>query len=409
MSVPEGRYSNNPFADALTPTSTGSRASGSNPSHQRPRVAPPSQQAPVQQQRPRRSKDESAMPPPSYEEAAGRRAARSEYPREKQPQQSSEARRHEHSSSRTREHRSRSEGEVNGEHRHRSHRHRERGERSESSRHHKDSSPKRSSRHRSSRSKKQTEIEKPENLDTIDKLDVTGFFGGGAFHHDGPFDACTPHRNKNTKAAPVMAFPVDGPNSTIRGMGPLHTKEQQIDILFGNADKADEMYASTAPIARTRSVPQQATSAPTQQYTTLQASQSQKRTIPPSSQALDPNSYSHGALVDDSRAPPVTNSVEVLKHDPSVVAFDANAKATPVHGTTTLGLGSSTFLDGAPATKAAIHEASTKSELSRNRSLVNRMRKKSSDLPGNEAHYEESAPSGNSLLRRVKSLKVSRK
>lgn len=51
-------------------------------------------------------------------------------------------------------------------------------------------------------------------MDTIDKLDVTGFVG---MHHDGPFDACTRFRNINESKSPVNAFPINGPNNSISG------------------------------------------------------------------------------------------------------------------------------------------------------------------------------------------------
>ncbi|KAK7676257.1 hypothetical protein QCA50_020798 [Cerrena zonata] len=79
---------------------------------------------------------------------------------------------------------------------------------------------------------------KAKNLDTIDKLDVTAFFGGG-FHHDGPFDACTPHRNKNQKQAPVMAFPADGPNNSIKGLAPNVNDDERMNLAFGNYDDND--------------------------------------------------------------------------------------------------------------------------------------------------------------------------
>ena len=126
------------------------------------------------------------------------------------------------------------------------------------------------------------------NVDTIDKLDVTGLFGG-SFHHDGPFDACTPHRNKNNKAAPVMAFPADGPNSTIGG---TFRKKSALDEIYGVDDADFDMY--------------------------------QNRNAQASKDAIRTN-------IDDLRQ------------------VDAKSKAEKVHGPTTYGLGSTTFLDGAPA------------------------------------------------------------
>ncbi|KAL5495397.1 hypothetical protein ACEPAI_860 [Sanghuangporus weigelae] len=42
------------------------------------------------------------------------------------------------------------------------------------------------------------------HADVIDKLDYTG--GGPMFHHDGPFDACLPSRNRHKAKAPMMAW-----------------------------------------------------------------------------------------------------------------------------------------------------------------------------------------------------------
>lgn len=42
-------------------------------------------------------------------------------------------------------------------------------------------------------------------MDVIDRLDLSGL-NGSLFHHDSPYDACSPHNNRNSKKAPVMAF-----------------------------------------------------------------------------------------------------------------------------------------------------------------------------------------------------------
>ncbi|SMN19693.1 similar to Saccharomyces cerevisiae YHR097C Putative protein of unknown function [Maudiozyma saulgeensis] len=138
------------------------------------------------------------------------------------------------------------------------------------------------------RDKRKSKLIPAKGVDTIDKLDVTGLFGG-SFHHDGPFDACTPHRNKNSKAAPVMAFPADGPNSTIGG---TFRKKSAIDEVFGVDDADDDLY--------------------------------QAKGANSSKDAIRTN-------IDDLRQ------------------VDAKSKAEKVHGPTTSGLGSTTFLDGAPA------------------------------------------------------------
>ncbi|CAI4377185.1 CMF_collapsed_G0013050.mRNA.1.CDS.1 [Saccharomyces cerevisiae] len=61
-----------------------------------------------------------------------------------------------------------------------------------SSHHHREAS---SSSTPSKKGKRKSKVIVPKNVDTIDKLDVTGLFGG-SFHHDGPFDAVTRGGNK---------------------------------------------------------------------------------------------------------------------------------------------------------------------------------------------------------------------
>lgn len=324
---------------------------------------------------PRPPKDTAA--PPSYEEVAG--SDRKEYPREKR-----EGSLRSRPSRSRREHRSHSDS-------HGDRRHRER--RDSSSREHRSS--------RKSPSKKKVEPVKAKNLDTIDKLDVTAFFGGG-FHHDGPFDACTPHRNKNVKSAPVMAFPPDGPNSSIAGMSnAAQEKQNQINLAFGtyNEDQNEivgrKMQSKSRPVVATRTV--------------------------------------------DLSEPAATGPAYAPSANPSVVNFDSNTKADKVHGSTTAGLGSTTFIDGAPAPKATEQDtlAVPGSGLGRKKSLVQRLRKNSAsenssrrnsnDAPHSpvyspvnsrrgslntaESHDNELIPPagpGSSLLRRVKSLKVRR-
>lgn len=147
-------------------------------------------------------------------------------------------------------------------------------------------------------------------LDIIDKLDVTGLFGPGSFHHDGPFDACNPHRNKNTKEAPVLAFPADGANNSLTAVDP-NEKYATENKVFGRSN-VDEVYDYRGPVT--------------------------------------------------AIARP----------------FDSSMKQLPVHGDTTLGLGSSTFLDGTPASREAIvksgEEASQGAMLGRKKSLVAKLR-----------------------------------
>lgn len=231
-------------------------------------------------------------------------------------------------------------------------------------------------------------------LDTIDRLDVTGFFGPGNFHHDGPFDACTPHRNKHTKKAPVAAFPIDGPNNSVSGVDPNRDRYANENVVMGRNDgEAFQDFSvgkPTRPLGRSQEAPS---------------------------------------------------------------TFDATLKVNPVHGSSSAGLGSTTFLDGAPAPRPTYDAYQAQQQgLGRKKSLAQRLRggngpgpavtrrtsePRSSTSPGHSPVYgdrsssigipatkvaspevvswasgerspveDATPPKSNGLLRRVKSLKV---
>lgn len=105
------------------------------------------------------------------------------------------------------------------------------------------------------------------------------------FHHDGPFDACNPHRNKSSRRlAPVQAFPEDSANNSMTGFGPRVEKADHSHV-FGNREP--EAF----------------------------------------------HDYTTASRPSASRA----------------ISFDPKATVETVHGTESMGLGTSTFLDGAPA------------------------------------------------------------
>ncbi|ANB15813.1 hypothetical protein AWJ20_3457 [Sugiyamaella lignohabitans] len=180
---------------------------------------------------------------------------------------------------------------------------------------------------------------KGQPLDVIDKLDVTGLFGPGSFHHDGPFDACTPHRNKNTKRAPVMAFPADGANNSISGVDPNRDKYATENTIMGRG--VDEAYLdyNISSSARNR----------------LNNGLSARRPSP--------------------------------ETDESKRVFNPGVKEEPVHGDFSMGLGSSTFLEGAPASREAIKQSVEEQQsavangLGRKKSLVQRLRGNSNSGP----------------------------
>ncbi|QLL33151.1 hypothetical protein HG536_0E00610 [Torulaspora globosa] len=375
--------SNNPFLDDVSGGSRDGSKPGSYPvKGSRPTRSYPTAREEKERLRDRYKEERNVSGsggdlPPSYDEVAGSKKSESGYPREKEGSSG---------------HRS---------HRHRHHRSRGDGDRERSGHGHRGSS------HKDKKKGKPAVV--PKNVDTIDKMDVTGLFGG-SFHHDGPFDACTPHRNKNSKAAPVLAFPADGPNNSIGGAS---AKKSALNEVFGReeVDDDDELY-------KTRGA---------------------NRTV--------------RAMVDSNGS---TSTLDAIKPNAKTVTqFDVKGKSQLVHGPTTAGLGSTTFLDGAPASNAAIREdirnhshQTRTSGVQRKKSLTQRLqvggttnsgvRRSGSTIRstteplvlakthsghlenGEEAGEDEyvgvrfddslrKESTGNKLLRRVKSLKVGRK
>lgn len=243
----------------------------------------------------------------------------------------------------------------------------------------------RDARHRDSKregSRPRHPRKKPHGLDVIDKLDVTGIYGAGCefpyslpthmrqaptqtsrphrratepayassldiyvprlhenhsnwlevFHHDGPFDACNPHRNrKKDHRAPMQAFPANSANMALGGSGPVHST---IDLnkFHGIGTEGYKDYG-----------------------TGYEAS---------------------------GRRPEAARGL----------SFDPYARTEPVHGEETFGLGTSTFLEGAPASRKAIErreselEAQQRAELAaggigRKKSIAQRLRGMSTGRP----------------------------
>ncbi|KAJ5707534.1 hypothetical protein N7488_007335 [Penicillium malachiteum] len=174
-------------------------------------------------------------------------------------------------------------------------------------------------RERERRGDKPRSSRKDRRLDIIDKLDVTSIYGTGMFHHDGPFDACNPHRNrKGVRTAPMQAFPKNSTNMALGGSGPNNSN---IDL--------NQFHGRSA-----------------EGY----------------------NDFNTG-----------------LSRNQETVSFDAKANLDPVHGSESMGLGTSTFLDGAPASRSAIarHEVEAENQLNANgglqrkKSLAQRLRGRS--------------------------------
>ena len=140
------------------------------------------------------------------------------------------------------------------------------------------------------------EEHRPQGLYLIDKLDVTGIYGPSMIHHDGPYDAVQPHRNrKKDQRAPMHAFPVGSANNTLGGSGPLNTKID-LDRIHGRGAEGFTDFAGA--------------------------------------------------------------ETEWKKPAPVAAEFSAKGREDIVHGEQTHGLGTSTFLEGAPASRKAIQEES---------------------------------------------------
>ncbi|WPG98507.1 protein pal1 [Acrodontium crateriforme] len=189
-------------------------------------------------------------------------------------------------------------------------------------RHRRERRKEREERHRREKEKAKKEgrpYKKPQGLDIIDKLDVTGIYGQGLFHHDGPFDACNPHRNaRKNHRAPMQAFPEGSANMALGGSGPANAR-LDLDRFHGRGEEGFSEYANAA-----------------------------KR----QTQVINP-----------------TDRIE------------------QVHGDETYGLGTSTFLEGAPASRKALQRresediayaeqgiGGTGNGLTRKKSLAQRLR-----------------------------------
>ncbi|KAK3943080.1 protein PAL1 [Diplogelasinospora grovesii] len=174
-------------------------------------------------------------------------------------------------------------------------------------------------RHREHREHRE---KKPVNrkLDIIDQLDATSIYGTGMFHHDGPFDALNPHRNKHgSRRAPMQAFPEGSLNNTLGGSGPLNARPDHSAFLGHNDDEAFKEWSSGAK----------------------------------------DRSLSKGEM-------PV---------------FDPLSRGNILHGDETLGLGTSTFLEGTPAARTAIQKREEeqaanieRENLQRKKSIAHRIR-----------------------------------
>ncbi|KAJ5561286.1 hypothetical protein N7461_000047 [Penicillium sp. DV-2018c] len=189
-------------------------------------------------------------------------------------------------------------------------------------------------RERDGRSKdgKSRSSRKDRRLDIIDKLDVTSIYGTGMFHHDGPFDACNPHRNRRgVRTAPMQAFPKGSSNMALGGTGP-NNSNIDLNLFHGRMEEGHNDFATAA-----------------------------------------------------------------RRNADSGNSFDPTARVDPIHGPQSMGLGTSTFLDGAPASRSAMARRQSENEgslapntgLARKKSLAQRLRGKAG--PGRIAPSDHSS------------------
>ena len=184
------------------------------------------------------------------------------------------------------------------------------------------------------------------NNDVIDQMDASSIFGTGTFnvsflclfwlldwlltcavfHHDGPFDALNPHRNrKGSRRAPMQAFPKDSLNNSLGGSGPLNARPDHRTFMGQGEDEAFQEFSASRQVAN-----------------------------------------------------PATAKLPIV---PGVGVFDPLQRSSVLHGDQSLGLGTSTFLEGTPATRTAIQRREVEKEkdvlenpLQRKKSLAQRFR-----------------------------------
>jgi hypothetical protein len=163
-----------------------------------------------------------------------------------------------------------------------------------------------------------TKVRKPHGLDIIDKLDVSGIYGPSMIHHDGPYDAVQPHRNREKdKRAPMHAFPEGSANNALGGSGPVNDKID-LDKIHGRGAEGFTDFGS--------------------------------------------NAYARPELKERA------------------ITFGPKERSDIVHGDESHGLGTSTFLEGAPASRTAVQQAQNEQRtaiengLGRKKSIAQRFR-----------------------------------
>ena len=165
------------------------------------------------------------------------------------------------------------------------------------------------------------------------------------FHHDGPFDACNPHRNrKGQQRAPMQAFAKDSANNSMGGSGPVN-KEINFAQFHGRGEEGFTDYSTSGKKPLEESV------------------------------KFDPYA---GSNAPRRPAPSMIGGVDRAS------SFNPHAQVEKIHGNESMGLGTSTHLEGAPAPRAAIIRRESENDkipgsgntggLGRKRSLAQKIR-----------------------------------
>ena len=236
---------------------------------------------------------------------------------------------------------------------------------------------------------------------------MTGLFGG-AFHHDGPFDACTPHRNKDKKAAPVLAFPKNGPNSSLTGKTDSSKGYQNnMNQVFGISNN----YGGIADADNQNDDDDVVYSVDASRMT-QRGQRGEFLDVDINTSGLQGNGHNGS-----------NTTISAIKNNNSMTNLNTNERVK-IHGPVSQGLGSTTFLDGAPAPrKEQERQEKIQRSLSRKESISARVGLKtdtskyytSSDMTkvesdntkqyfSNDFDNSTKQSTGSKLLRRVKTL-----
>lgn len=153
------------------------------------------------------------------------------------------------------------------------------------------------------------------------------------FHHDGPFDACNPHRNRRgVRTAPMQAFPKGSTNMALGGAGP-NNSNIDLNLFHGRMEEGHNDFSTAG------------------------------------------------------------------RRNAETGVLDPTARVDPIHGPQSMGLGTSTFLDGAPASRSAMARRQSDNEgslapnggLARKKSLAQRLRGRGAG-PGRMASPTDNFP-----------------